>query len=81
LNKYLSQEEIESLGWKLQDNGMYYKNNWVLKLWNDGTTSIIVKDLSKNNDSLIKNIMPSINFLSIKSIMELEVIMNQLNIK
>ena len=78
----MNSEDIESLGWFYDvDRDMYEYNNWILRLFNDGKISIIIRDPSKNNDSLIKNIMTSVNFLTVDNKQELKVLMKQLRIE
>lgn len=79
--KYLNQEDIESLGWELGENNTYHLNNWSLKYWDKkNKISIIIRDPSKNDDSLLQNIMTSVNFLNIKNKSELKKLMTQLNV-
>jgi len=85
--KYLDKEDIESLGWKRDNMGahqltnqIYNKNNYLLMHDSvNNKISIIIRDPSKDSDMLIKGIMRSVNFLSIKNKSELKKLMKQLN--
>lgn len=79
--KYLDQEDIESLGWILDTRGTYDLDNWSLKHWaHEGRLSIIIRDPSKSQDYMLKHVMTSANFITIRNKSELKRLMNQLNI-
>jgi len=84
----LVKEDFESLGWNLDiavvDDKFkkYYKGNYILGYSNSlNTISIIVADLSKNEQYLKHFNEPCVRNIIINTKEELKVLMKQLNIK
>jgi len=84
----LTKEDFESLGWNLDivitdDNfKKYAKDNYVLGHSNSlNTISIIVADLSKNEQYLKYYNEPCVRNITINTKDELKVLMRQLNIE